>query len=140
MALWADALLAFAYAYDQLIDAHARLGSDIQRPNVSCADYEGWKLGRELYSKFHRVDAVRGMEFQWRILFRFHSMELLVELNLQLGVNERVFNWILFISPKMVYPKYARKKTIVVVVFYSSSREISFHLFKGWSLDTRTWS
>lgn len=64
MALWADALLAFAYAYDQLIDVYTRLGSEIQRPNVSCADHEGWKLGRELYSKFHRVDLFPGIEFR----------------------------------------------------------------------------
>lgn len=50
--------MAFAYAYDRLIDAHARLGNQIHRPNVSCADYDGWKLGRELYSKFHRVDSL----------------------------------------------------------------------------------
>jgi hypothetical protein len=55
VALWADALLAFAYAYDRLIASHAKLGSEIMRPNVSCADGRGWTLGIELHSKFHEV-------------------------------------------------------------------------------------
>lgn len=55
MALWADALLAFAYAYDKLIASQVRLGMEIVRPNVSCTDGRGWPLGIELYTKFNQV-------------------------------------------------------------------------------------
>lgn len=55
MALWVDALLAYAYAYDKLITSHMRLGGEIIRPNISCTDGRGWPLGVELYSKFHQV-------------------------------------------------------------------------------------
>ena len=55
MALWADAVLAYAYAYDRLIASQLRLGVDIMRPNVSCTDGRGWPLGIELHSKFHEV-------------------------------------------------------------------------------------
>ncbi len=58
MALWADALLAFAYAYDKLIATHLKLGAEITRPNVSCGDGHGWPLGTQLHSKFHQVDCV----------------------------------------------------------------------------------
>jgi hypothetical protein len=55
VALWADALLAFAYAYDKLIAKHINLGAEVTRPNVSCADGHGWPLGIELHSKFNQV-------------------------------------------------------------------------------------
>lgn len=55
MALWADALLAFAYAYDKLIASQVRLGVEIMRPNISCNDGRGWPLGIELHSKFSQV-------------------------------------------------------------------------------------
>ncbi|CAF0913490.1 unnamed protein product [Rotaria sordida] len=55
VALWVDAVLAFAYAYDQLIKSHSNIGSEILRPNISCLDRNGWSLGRELYLKFHQV-------------------------------------------------------------------------------------
>jgi hypothetical protein len=49
-------LLAFAYAYDKLITSTMKLGSEIIRPNVSCADGHGWPLGIELHSKFNQVN------------------------------------------------------------------------------------
>jgi len=55
VALWADALLAYAYAYDKLIHSYVTLGVDLARPNVSCSDSNGWPLGFELHSKFHQV-------------------------------------------------------------------------------------
>ncbi|CAF0775028.1 unnamed protein product [Rotaria sordida] len=55
VALWVDAVLAFAYAYDQLIKSHSNIGSEMLRPNISCLDRNGWSLGRELYLKFHQV-------------------------------------------------------------------------------------
>jgi hypothetical protein len=55
VALWADALLAFAYAYDKLIASQLRLGVELIRPNISCADGRGWPLGIELHSKFNQV-------------------------------------------------------------------------------------
>ena len=55
MALWADALLAFAYAYDKLISSYSRLGVEIIRPNISCTDGRGWPMGIELHSKFNQV-------------------------------------------------------------------------------------
>ena len=55
MALWTDALLAFAYAYDKLIASQLRLGVELTRPNISCTDGRGWSLGIELHSKFHQV-------------------------------------------------------------------------------------
>ena len=55
MALWADALLAFAYAYDKLIASQLHLGVEIARPNISCTYGRGWPLGIELYSKFNQV-------------------------------------------------------------------------------------
>ncbi len=59
MALWVDALLAFAYAYDKLIASHMILGGEITRPNVSCGDGHGWPLGIELHSKFNQVNYLR---------------------------------------------------------------------------------
>lgn len=56
MALWADALLAFAYAYDKLIASYSNIGAGLTRPNVSCADGRGWPLGIELHSKFNQVN------------------------------------------------------------------------------------
>jgi hypothetical protein len=55
VALWADALLAFAYAYDKLISSHLSIGADMTRPNVSCAEGRGWPLGIELHTKFNQV-------------------------------------------------------------------------------------
>ncbi|CAF3325828.1 unnamed protein product, partial [Rotaria socialis] len=62
VALWADAILAYAYAYDRLIASQLRLGVEIMRPNVSCADGRGWPLGIELHSKFHEIsfDGITG--------------------------------------------------------------------------------
>jgi hypothetical protein len=56
VALWSDALLAFAYAYDKLITSHLTTGAELTRPNVSCADVRGWPLGVELHSKFNQVN------------------------------------------------------------------------------------
>jgi hypothetical protein len=55
VALWADALLAFAYAYDKLIASQVRLGMEIIRPNISCTEGRGWPLGIELHTKFNQV-------------------------------------------------------------------------------------
>jgi len=62
VALWADALLAFAYAYDKLIASQVRLGVDIIRPNITCSDGRGWPLGIELHSKFNQIsfDGITG--------------------------------------------------------------------------------
>ncbi|CAF1512058.1 unnamed protein product [Rotaria sp. Silwood1] len=62
VALWADALLAFAYAYDKLIASQIRLGVELQRPNISCSDGRGWPLGIELHSKFNQIsfDGITG--------------------------------------------------------------------------------
>ncbi|CAF1120253.1 unnamed protein product [Rotaria sordida] len=62
VALWADALLAFAYAYDRLIASQIRLGVEILRPNISCTDGRGWPLGIELHSKFNQIsfDGITG--------------------------------------------------------------------------------
>ena len=58
MALWTDALLAFAYAYDKLIQSRLILGEEIIRPNVSCIDARSWPLGIDLHSKFKQVNQV----------------------------------------------------------------------------------
>jgi len=58
VALWADALLAFAYAYDKLITSRLKFGGEITRPNVSCTDGRGWPLGIELHSKFNQVKII----------------------------------------------------------------------------------
>ncbi|CAF2895654.1 unnamed protein product [Rotaria sp. Silwood2] len=62
VALWADALLAFAYAYDKLIASQIRLGVELIRPNISCIDGRGWPLGIELHSKFNQIsfDGITG--------------------------------------------------------------------------------
>ncbi|CAF3618281.1 unnamed protein product [Adineta steineri] len=61
-ALWTDAILAFAYAYDKLIASRLTLGSEIARPNVSCTDERSWPLGIELHSKFNEIsfDGITG--------------------------------------------------------------------------------
>ncbi|CAF3059579.1 unnamed protein product, partial [Rotaria sp. Silwood2] len=41
VALSADALLAYAYAYDKLIASQLRLGVELIRPNISCTDGRG---------------------------------------------------------------------------------------------------
>lgn len=56
MALWVDALLAYAYAYDKFITSHMRIGGEIIRPNISCINEQGWPLGLELHSKFQQVN------------------------------------------------------------------------------------
>jgi hypothetical protein len=56
VALWADALLAYAYAYDKLIKSQLNLATELSRPNVSCAEGRGWPLGIELHSQFNQVD------------------------------------------------------------------------------------
>ncbi len=71
MALWADALLAFAYAYDKLITSHGKFGSEIIRPNISCADGRGWPLGIELHSKFHQVIYSIENDFVLSLMNRF---------------------------------------------------------------------
>ncbi|CAF0743263.1 unnamed protein product [Adineta steineri] len=62
VALWADAVLAFAYAYDKLIASQLQLGVDLIRPNISCTDGRGWSLGIELHSKFNQIsfDGITG--------------------------------------------------------------------------------
>ncbi|CAF0837193.1 unnamed protein product [Adineta ricciae] len=62
VALWADAILAFAYAYDKLIASQLTLGVDLIRPNISCSDGRGWPLGIELHSKFNQIafDGITG--------------------------------------------------------------------------------
>ncbi|CAF4527066.1 unnamed protein product, partial [Rotaria sp. Silwood2] len=55
VALWTDALLAYAYAYDKLIVSQLRLGVELIRPNISCTDGRGWPLAIELYSKFNQL-------------------------------------------------------------------------------------
>ncbi|CAF0763087.1 unnamed protein product [Adineta ricciae] len=62
VALWTDALLAFAYAYDKLIQSRLILGEDIIRPNVSCVDARSWPLGIDLHSKFKQIafDGITG--------------------------------------------------------------------------------
>ncbi|CAF2522856.1 unnamed protein product [Rotaria sp. Silwood2] len=62
VALWVDAVLAFAYAYDKLIKSYSILGSELIRPNISCVDRNGWPLGIELYSKFKEIsfDGITG--------------------------------------------------------------------------------
>jgi hypothetical protein len=58
VALWSDALLAFAYAYDKLITSHLTTGAELTRPNVSCENVRGWPLGIELHSKFNQVNSL----------------------------------------------------------------------------------
>ncbi|UJR26528.1 hypothetical protein I4U23_007851 [Adineta vaga] len=62
VALWTDALLAFAYAYDKLIASRSILGKEIIRPNVSCSDEHSWPLGFDLHSKFQQIsfDGITG--------------------------------------------------------------------------------
>ncbi|CAF3275216.1 unnamed protein product [Rotaria sp. Silwood2] len=55
VALWTDALLAYAYAYDKLIVSQLRLGVELIRPNISSTVFRGWPLVIELYSKFNQV-------------------------------------------------------------------------------------
>ncbi|CAF1301921.1 unnamed protein product [Rotaria sp. Silwood1] len=55
VALWVDAVLAFAYAYDQLIKSYSNVTSELMRPNISCVHGTDWPLGLELYSKFKQI-------------------------------------------------------------------------------------
>jgi hypothetical protein len=72
VALWADALLAFAYAYDKLIASQLRLGVELIRPNISCADGRGWPLGIELHSKFNQVlEILRNKKYKDKFLLDF---------------------------------------------------------------------
>ena len=101
MALWADALLAFAYAYDKLIASQVRLGMDIVRPNISCTDGRGWPLGIELHTKFNQVlTHLFSKERKTMNFFsgnRFHLMALPVRCNLHPMGNEPALNLMWFI-------------------------------------------
>lgn len=55
VALWADALVAYAYAYDRLIATHWHRSAEALRPNVSCGDISVWPFGVDLHSKFSQV-------------------------------------------------------------------------------------
>ena len=105
MALWADALLAFAYAYDKLVASQVRLGMELVRPNVSCTDGRGWPLGIELYTKFNQVLMKLSSQSMHFLDDRFPLMESPGKYNLHPMENELDSSWISFIYLKAAYPK-----------------------------------
>ncbi len=110
MALWADAILAFAYAYDKLIASQVRLGMDLIRPNISCTDGRGWPLGIELHTKFNQVFEIiiEKKELKKNLFFffnRFLLMELPVKFNLHQMENEQDLYLMLFIYHKLAFQK-----------------------------------
>ncbi|CAF1037266.1 unnamed protein product [Rotaria magnacalcarata] len=62
VALWVDAVLAYAYAYDKLITSYGGFRSEAIRPNISCVEDNKWPLGAELGLKFSEIsfDGITG--------------------------------------------------------------------------------
>ncbi|CAF3034688.1 unnamed protein product [Rotaria socialis] len=63
VALWVDAVLAYAYAYDKLITSYGGFRNEAIRPNISCVEDNKWPLGTELGLKFNEIsfDGITGI-------------------------------------------------------------------------------